>query len=174
MYKDPSKVFVIDSKLVCGAMQILATYAKDLINEGKSFIDITNLLIAKRDTINLLFVLDKFDNFIKSGRVPKIVGFLASKLAIKPLCFGEDGEIKIKAKIRTFKAVLKKLVLEIATLCPETAGRTCIISHTKNIEGAKFIKEEVEKLYHFKEVKIEDNRALCSFYALEGGIIVSF
>ena len=35
-------------------------------------------------------------------------------------------------------------------------------------------KEEIEKKYSFKEVVVNDMKGLCSFYALEKGIIVSF
>ncbi len=174
MHETPENVFVLDSKLVCGAMRILVNKAVEFIKKGMSFEDIQENLTKERDKGNLLFVLDKFDNFIKSGRINKLVGFLATKLAIKPLCYGEDGEIKIKAKIRTFPGVIKKLVVEIGQMCKETKDRICVISHTCNEKFANEIKELVAKAYQFKEIIVEKNRALCSFYALEGGIIVSF
>lgn len=174
MHTTPNNVFVLDSKLVCGALRILVNKAVELIKSGLNFEEIQKQLTIERDKGNLLFVLDKFDNFIKSGRINKLVGFLASKLAIKPLCYGDNGEIKIMAKIRTFPGVIKKLVVEIGSLCKETKDRICVISHTCNEKFAKVLKDLISKAYHFKEVIIEKNRALCSFYALEGGIIVSF
>lgn len=174
MHKTPDNVFVLDSKLVCGAMRILVNKAIEFIRSGMSFEEIQTNLTIERDKGNLLFVLDKFDNFIKTGRINKLVGFLASKLSIKPLCYGENGEIKIMAKIRTFPGVIKKLVVEIGTLCKETKNRICVISHTCNEKFAYQLKELIGKAYHFKEIIVEKNRALCSFYSLEGGIIVSF
>ena len=174
MKEDPSKIFVLDSKLVCGAMQILVKKAVELIKENKSFEEIKEELTKQRDDNKLMFVLDKFDNFIRNGRVNKIIGFLASKLSIKPLCYGDDGEIKIMAKIRTFAGVIKKLSVEIGNMVKNTKDRICIISHTKNLEYANILKELIVKQYNFKDVIIEDNKALCSYYALEGGIIVSF
>ncbi len=174
MYDHPENVMVIDSKLVAGAMRILVDKAVQLIKEDKSFEEIENELIKQRDDNKLLFVLDKFDNLIRNGRVNKILGFLASKLSIKPLCYGDDGEIKIMAKIRTFAGVIKKMSVEIGNMVSSTKGRKCIISHTKNEEFALILKDLIEKTYEFDSVDIEENKCLCAYYSLEGGIIVSF
>ena len=58
------------------------------------------------------------------------------------------------AKIRTFPGVIKKLVVEIGSLCKETKDRICVISHTCNEKFAKVLKELISKAYHFKEVII--------------------
>lgn len=174
MFNKPENVIVIDSLLVCGAMQILVDKAVDFIHKNANFEDMESKLLDERDKNNLLFVLDKFDNFIKNGRISKFVAFIATALKIKPLCYAKDGQIDIKEKIRTLKGVLKRLVINIGIMCPQTKGRRCIISHTKALESANFLKDEIIKTYNFDEVIIEDNRGLCSFYALEGGLIVSF
>ena len=41
-------------------------------------------------------------------------------------------------------------------------------------EEVKQIKSEVEKRYKFKEIRVVPTRGLCSYYALEKGIIVCF
>src|SRR5574344_730395 len=174
MFNKPENVIVIDSLLVCGAMQILVDKAVSFIHENVGFEDMESKLLDEREKNTLLFVLDKFDNFIKNGRISKFVAFIATALKIKPLCYGKDGQIDIKEKIRTLKGVLKRLVLNIGIMCPETKGRKCIISHTKALESAHILKDEIIKTYHIEEVIVEDNRGLCSFYALEGGLIVSF
>ncbi len=174
MYDHPENVMVIDSKLVAGAMRILTDKAVELIKENKSFEEIEKELNKQRDENKLLFVLDKFDNLIRNGRVNKILGFIASKLSIKPLCYGDDGEIKIMAKIRTFAGVIKKLSVEIGNMVTSTKGRKCIISHTKNEEFAMILKDLIEKQYEFDSIVIEENKCLCAYYSLEGGIIVSF
>lgn len=174
MYDHPENVMVIDSKLVAGAMRILTDKAIELIKENKSFEEIEEELNKQRDENKLLFVLDKFDNLIRNGRVNKVLGFIASKLSIKPLCYGDDGEIKIMAKIRTFAGVIKKLSIEIGNMVTSTKGRKCVISHTKNEEFAMILKDLIEKQYEFDSIVIEENKCLCAYYSLEGGIIVSF
>jgi DegV family protein with EDD domain len=171
---DPSKVIVIDSLLVSGSMELIAEKACSLIEAKTPFSEMEKALNDYRDSMNLLFALDRFDNFIKSGRINKILGFLATKFKIKPLCMGKDGEIHMKEKVRTIEGVLRRLAVNVGILSPETEGKVMIISHTQNLKGAEWIKAEVEKTYHFREVRIRENRALCSYYALEGGVIVCF
>ena len=48
----------------------------------------------------------------------------------------------------------------------------CIISHCKAREEAEQIKADIEKQINFKEIKIVPMKALCSYYALEKGIII--
>ena len=167
-------ILVVDSLLTAGAMRLIVDKAYSLIKEGKDFDTIKKEILEYRDSIKLLFVLDKFDNLVKNGRMSKVVAFIAQLAAIKPLCYGDEGEIKIKEKIRTFKGVLKRLVHNIGVMCPVTKGRTCVISHTQNEESALLLKALIEEAYQFDSIIVEDNRGLCSFYALRGGLIVSF
>lgn len=170
----PENVFVLDSLLTAGAMELMALEAKRLAHQGLPFEELTARLLDYRKKVNLLFVLDKFDNLIKMGRVSKLVGFLAEKLRIKPLCCGEEGEIKIKEKVRTIQGVLKRLVINIGNLCPVQKGKLCIISHTMAKPHADALKEAIEKNYEFDDVIVRENKALCSFYAMDGGLIACF
>lgn len=172
--ENPDHVFVLDSLLTAGAMELMAEEARKLIHQGLPFDEICTKLTEYRKTVNLLFVLDKFDNLIKMGRVSKVVGFIAEKFKIKPLCCGENGEIKIREKVRTIQGVLKRLVINIGMICPDQKGRTCVITHTDAQKSANYLKEEIQKSYSFENIIIRDNQALCSFYAMDGGVIVSF
>lgn len=171
---NPDRVFVLDSLLTAGAMELMALEASRLIHEGLPFEEICDKLTEYRKKTHLLFILDKFDNLIKMGRVSKVVGFIAEKFKIKPLCCGEEGEIKIKEKVRTIQGVLKRLVVNIGLICPDQKGMKCIISPTMAEESANYLKTEIEKAYRFDKVYIRENKALCSFYAMDGGLIVSF
>lgn len=173
-YEKPENVFVLDSLLTAGAMELMAKEAKRLIHQNIPFDEICSKLTEYRKSVNLLFVLDKFDNLIKMGRVSKVVGFIAEKFKIKPLCCGENGEIKIREKVRTIQGVLKRLIVNIGLLCPSQKGRTCIITHTDAQKSADYLQDEIKKNYQFDNIIVRKNQALCSFYAMESGLIVSF
>ncbi len=173
-YSHPENVLVLDSKLVCGAMELDVRKAVELINSGADFNIVCSGLETFRDSTNLLFMIDRYDNLVKAGRVNKVLAFLASHLHIKPLCYGEDGEIKVKEKVRTIEGTLKRLVVNIGKMCSDTTNRICIISHTFNQKGADFLKDSISKEYHFKEVIIRSTEALASYYTLDGGIHVAF
>ena len=154
MYKNPDDVLVIDSKLVAGAMELIADEAFNLIEQGLDFEKIKEKLTKYRDERNLLFVLDKFDNLIKQGRVNKVVGFLATKFNIKPLCYGEEGVIKIKEKVRTIQGVLKRLVINIGHMCEVTKDKVLIISTGKYI-GEGFDLARLDTLFVTMPIKWE-------------------
>ena len=174
LFTNPDNVFVLDSKLVAGSIEQLVIKAVELINQGLTYEDIKIKLEEYRNSLNLLFVLNKFDNLVNNGRMNKVVAFIAQFANIKPLCCGEDGEIKIKEKIRTVNGALKRLVFNIGKMVKETKNRICIISYTECKEIALSLKEMIEDEYNFKEVKCVPNRGLCAFYSLEGGIICCF
>lgn len=174
MCKNPEHVFVIDSKGTAGSIVLIAEKLFELINENKEFSAITNEITAFRNSVNLLFALDRFDNLVRNGRMSKLTAFIAEKIAIKPLCYADDGEIKIKEKIRTFRGVIKRMTHYIGKMCEDTTNKICIIAHTKNESAALELKKDIEENYHFKEVRVMENRGLCAFYALEGGLIVTF
>ncbi len=169
-----SKVHVIDSKGTAGMEVFLVDKAYELIKQNLSFEEICENLDNYQKSLELFFVLNKFDNLVKNGRMSRFTALIATTLQIKPLCVANDGEIKVYEKLRTMRAAIRRLASAIGERVSDTENRKCIISHVKDEETAVNLKSLIEEQYHFKEVIIRPCRGLCSFYALEKGIIVSF
>lgn len=169
-----SKVHVIDSKATSGTMRLLVDKTYELMKQDLPFEELYNQLEEYKESLNLFFVLDKFENLVKNGRMSKLTAFIATALYIKPLCCAQEGVIDIYEKPRTMKGALNKLVESIEKKSPITKGKTCIITHCKNEKDANYVKDEILKKYQFKEVVVNEMKGLCSFYALEKGIIVCF
>ena len=167
-----SKVHVVDSKSTGGCLRLLVDKAYELMKQDLPFEKLCYELEKYKESINLFFVLDTFENLVKNGRMSKLTAFVANALYIKPLCEAKEGVIEIYEKPRTMKGALTRLVDSIEKKCDSTENRTCIIGHCKNEESAKFVKEEIQKKYQFKDVVISEMRGLCSFYALENGLLV--
>ena len=68
----------------------LALMIHDLIDAGKSFNEIVELVEEKIRTLHTLFVLDSLDNLVKNGRISKAVALLANVLSIR-LLMSDDG-----------------------------------------------------------------------------------
>ena len=169
-----SKVHVVDSKATGGVMRLLVDKAYKLMKKNMDFEDICKEIEEYKEKTSLLFVLDKFENLVKNGRMSKVAAFIANALYIRPLCIAKEGVIEVYQKLRTRKGALSKLVETIKEKCQNTEERTCIIEHCDSIEDALYLKSEIEKIYKFKKIIISPMRGLCSYYALEKGIIVSF
>lgn len=165
-------VFVIDSKATSGTEVLIVEKLVALIKEGLSYQDICNKITEYRDEKELFFILQRFDNLVANGRMSKIAGMLANALVIRPICVANNGEIKIAKKVIGVKNAFTKMIQMIGEKIKNIAEKVLIITHCKAENEALKIKEEVEKTYNFKEVRVQPMGGLCSYYALEKGIIV--
>ena len=171
-YTNPENVFVIDSKAVSGTEILLVDKLVKLIKSGLSFEEIQEKIISYRDGRSLYFILQKFDNLVNNGRMSKIAGLIASTLVIRPICIAHEGEIKIAKKIIGIKNCLSKLVQMICEKSKDYSQETLIITHCFAEKEATQIKEDIESKCNFKEIRILPMGALCSYYALEKGLII--
>lgn len=175
MLANPDDVFVIDSKATSGTMILIIDKLVELINKNLPYEEICKEIDEYTNTrVNLYFVLDKFDNLAKNGRVTATQALIASALSIKPICIASEGEIKFAKKAIGSKWALKVLVKEIGMKIKTLLSKNCVISHCFNEKVAETLGKEIAEKYDFKSVRTIPMKGLCSFYALEKGIIVSF
>lgn len=173
-YKDKS-IHIVDSKGTAGMMQLIVDKTYELIKSGMDFKNVETEIDKYADSLNLLFVLDKFDNLVRAGRMSKIAAFVATSLSIKPLCIANKGEIKILKKTRTMKMALKNVVNEMKELIhDDDVNRVCIITSVQNDPTALKLKNIIAENMNFKEIRIVDAKILDAYYELPGGLIVSF
>lgn len=173
-YDKKDNVHVIDSKAVSGTEILIVDKLVQLIKLNKDFQTISQEIDKFRDELNLFFILQKFDNLVNNGRMSRFAGLIASTLVIRPICVADNGEIKIAKKTIGIKNAISKMVQMIGEKAKDIENRTLIISHCFADEEVKQIKSEVENRYKFKEIRVVPTRGLCSYYALEKGIIVCF
>lgn len=171
-YKKADNVFIIDSKAVSGVEILLVDKLVSLINQGLSFEEIQEKIIEYRDKRSLYFILQKFDNLVNNGRMSKIAGLIASTLVIRPICIAHEGEIKIAKKIIGIKNCFAKLVQMIQEKSKDYSNDTLIITHCFCEDDANSIKKDIESKCNFKEIRVMSMRGLCSYYALEKGLII--
>lgn len=171
-YSKPENICVIDSKAVSGTEMLIVDKLIELIKQDLPYEQIVEEITAFRDKRSLYFILQKFDNLVNNGRMSKIAGLIASKLVIRPICIAYEGEIKIAKKIIGIKNTFTKLVQMIGEKAKDFSKETLIITHCFAEEEANYIKSDLEKKCNFKEIRILPMRGLCSYYALEKGLII--
>ena len=171
-YSKPENICVIDSKAVSGTEMLIVDKLIELIKQDLPYEQIVKEITEYRDKRSLYFILQKFDNLVNNGRMSKIAGLIASKLVIRPICIAYEGEIKIAKKIIGIKNTFTKLVQMIAEKAKDFSKETLIITHCFAEEEANYIKSDIEKKCNFKEIRILPMRGLCSYYALEKGLII--
>lgn len=167
-------ILVIDSKATSGTMVLIVDELVRLIHAGLDFEDISKRIMQFTEKRSLYFVLDNFDNMVKNGRVNKALAFIAMVLKIKPLCYACEGEVKVLQKVRTRKSAIARLIELISKEKPDYSQDDCVISYCRDSQTATFIQDTLSHICNFRKIQVMPMRGLCSYYALENGIIVSF
>lgn len=109
----PGRVHVVDSRSVAIGSGILAQYALTLVDQGMDAAAIAEALMAERDNIHLIALLDTLEYLKKGGRISKTVAFAGNLLSIKPVVCLDGGEIKILGKARGSRQGNNLLIQEI-------------------------------------------------------------
>ncbi len=168
------KIHVVDSQSAsCGETQI-ALKAMELEESGKySFEEIVQKLEEFRDKMVTFFVLDNLDTLRKNGRLTGVKSLMASTLNIKPIMQGDKGLIAQAGQAVGIKKALAKMADLVAEKMEKTEERILMISHCNNLKRAEAVRDMLLKKVSFKEVRILDTAGISSFYAADGGVIVT-
>ena len=171
---EPDKeIAIIDTKATGPEEAMLIRRARDLILEGKAIGEIERILNETAEKIHTIFALSSYHNLIKSGRVSRLIGFIAGHLGFWGIGVGDDkGEIAIRGKARGSKSMIRFLVEEIQKV--GVAGKQILISHCRNEKDALSLKAALEAAFTGIEVLIQPTRGLDSFYAERSGLIVGY
>lgn len=106
-------VFIVDSRSVAIGTGILAEYALRLADGGMEAKDIFESLIAQRQNVRVIAMLDTLEYLRRGGRISGAAAFAGGLLSIKPVVSIEDGEIRILGKARGSKQGNNLLMKEI-------------------------------------------------------------
>jgi len=166
-------IHIFDSLSASIGGGVLALKISELIKNGLStteIVDQTNQFIAGMRTY---FIIDKFDNLVKTGRVKPYVAKIASFLNVKPICGSKDGEIAMLDKARGYKKALSRLITIIKENTPDIESRVIGITHVKAYEKAVELKEELMKHLKAKDIIIQECKGITTTYGNRGGVVVA-
>ncbi len=167
------QVFVIDSLSAGAGLSLIAEKIEELICLGMGYEDICTQIVEYCKKNQLVFSLESLTNLANNGRVSHSVAKIAGILGIRLICKASDeGTIEPTNKARGDKKAMDILFSNMKN--SGYVGGKVNIDHCENIENAQEIKDKILNEFPDAEVKIGINRALCSFYAEKGGIIIGF
>lgn len=138
-----AKVHVIDSKSVSFGQLFLVQETIKMIKEGKNTDEIVERLLALREKIEVLVVVDTLKFLVKNGRLSVASGLIGTLLKIKPILrINRNGKLETYEKIRTKKRAVER-VLEIFKT--ETFNREVEIClcYTNNLESVKELESKL-------------------------------
>ena len=148
--------------------------AAERASQGWTIEQITEELVAMRDQMNILILLDTLENVVKGGRLSKFQGSVAKVLNIKVILEGIQGNIEVLEKVRGNKRFLKRTLDIIDERKQDFSDSIFGISHTGNLEDVEYLKTEIENRFNPKQILINYMGATMGTYVGKGGTIVSF
>ena len=123
---------VVDTESVAIGAGILAEYALQLVELGKSAEEIAQILTVERENINVIALLDTLEYLKKGGRISKTVAFAGGVLNIKPVACIKAGEILLLGKARGAKQGNNLLVTEIQKVGGVDFDKPVLLGYTGN------------------------------------------
>lgn len=169
------KIFVLDTLSCSGALAGAAELANKLIGEDQTFDDICFALKKFADSTHILFALASFDNLAKNGRVNRVVGFIAGRLNMRVLGRRTpDGKIDFFFKTRGETRALANDSGTDWTRTNMMVFHPVLISECGNQNAAQLLHHGIEAKWPGAPVKIVPCSGLCSFYAQDQGIIITY
>lgn len=141
--------FIYDSKSISMGEGFLVIACGEMIQQGKSFEEITTTLPKIRERIHLFFVVGTLEYLKKGGRIGRVVGTISEILRIKPIIsVGEDGKYFTYDKVRGRKQSLQRMFNIAKEILEEKKCRLYVMSGAAKDEA----KAMLEKLSHLPNV----------------------
>ena len=135
-----------------------ATYAKKLIDEGKSFDEVTQKLEEKIHDSKVFFTIDTFKYIVEGGRVPKTFGKIGDALSVKPIIKTDppEGGFAIEKIVRGEKKTLSQLEKIIRKNLEGVKDYYFFISEGDYPDGHQKMKERLKDIIENAKVYKEE------------------
>lgn len=168
-----AKVCVIDTLSTGPEMLLLIERICDGARLGMSFEELECSVREYQKHTHLLFALQSLNNLARNGRVNATAAKIAGVLGICVVGKASDeGTLEPLHKCRGMKKALKTIVQEMEAM--GYAGGKIRIDHCQNLEAAQQLREALLTLSPAADIQIGECRALCSYYAEKGGLLIGF
>ena len=169
-----SYIHVFDSCSASIGETLIAEKIQESEEAGKSFEEVvaeTEKYIKDQQTF---FVLEALETLRKNGRLSNLKAWVAGALNIKPVMGATpEGTICQLGQARGMAKALDYMVNEIVKRTKECEKKILSIAHCNCPERAKQVKEKLEKLAKFKDIRIVNTAGVSTMYANNGGVIVA-
>jgi DegV family protein with EDD domain len=167
-------IHVFDSFSAASAQTLVSLKINEFIKKNLTENEIVTKVSEYIGSMSTYFVLEKYDNAVKNGRMSPYVAKIAGLFSINPICAAVDGKMEVIDKARGVAKTMSKLVDKIANKNVDFENRILAISHASCLEKALEYKRQILAKVKFKDILITETSGLCSTYAERGGIIISF
>lgn len=137
-FDDKIKSFIYDTKILSMAVGLSVIEVGKLIEEGKSFEYICDIIPKFRENTEMYFTVDTLEYLIKGGRIGKITGGVGQLLNLKPIIkMSDEGTYTTHCKVRGSKKAFNELVKLVSDILDSSKGKVVIMTGTMHDEAQK-------------------------------------
>lgn len=166
-------IYVLNSRAAGAKLEVLVKLIDRFIGTGADFDAVISYAKELEEHAQVLYSLSSYDNLVKNGRLPRIVGTVASKLNIRMLgTASAEGTLKVVGPTRGEKKMIRKIVDTMES--DGYRGGCAFIDHVENESGANAVKDAIIARWPNADVSILPCGGLCSYYAELSGLIIGF
>lgn len=126
-----NNVYVVDSRSLSTGIALLAIYARELADSGKSAQEIASLCEERTKDLQASFVVKKLDYLHKGGRCSSIALLGANLLSIRPEIVLSDGKmISAKKYLGKMEKVIEKYCKDVLNDNPNSDKKYAFVTYT--------------------------------------------
>lgn len=166
-------IFILNSRAAGGKLEVIVKLIDRFIGTCQDFEKVVAYAQEVEKRSQVLYSLSSYENLTKNGRMPKLVGKVATKLNIRILgTASSEGTLKMVGPTRGEKKMIRKIIETMAA--DGYRGGLCYIDHVQNPEGANALRAAILKEYPDAEIHVLPCGGLCSYYAEMSGLIIGY
>ena len=137
------KIYCVNSKNTCFGEGMLAIYAAELRDAGKTAEEIVAAVEEKSAYVNQFVTVGSLDMLKRSGRVKGSAAFFGNLFGVKPIIISDaNGQNVPICKVKGRNASLDKLIELLGEVAVDPADQTVYIEHADCVEVAEYLKEK--------------------------------
>ena len=128
---------VIDSYSASVGLGLLALYAVDLKQSGKTYTQIVNKVEKEKHNIQVFLVLKDLSYVVKGGRLPGKIKTLANLLRLRPVLGSKNGKLKARGVLYGHSKRVEKFAKFLNSKIKANKTYHIMIAHANDIENGK-------------------------------------
>jgi len=167
-------VRVIDSKNISGGLGLLVLRAAKMIEEGHDLDSIVNSIESDVKQTKIFVAVRDIKNLIRSGRVSKPKGMVASLLGLIPvISIDENGKSQMFEKTFSQRSSLNKIYKHVEKIGKENSVWNYTIMHAHNSNLAGEIEQKMKEIFGKEPLSVVDISPAIGMHAGIGSVAIS-
>ena len=137
---------VVDSKGGSSATGLIVLQALYLAKQGMEFSDLMKDIQYMVEHVEHVFSVSDLEWMAKGGRISKPLGYIGSKLKLRPWLDVEEGKMVVKGMVRGRNKAIHEVAKELVKRAERFPEQLIAISHADDLEAALRLEEEIKSM----------------------------